>query len=178
MRFPKTRLFSTLLLTAIPTVAFAASDGTLGATSTGTSTITVTVPNLIRITGMADFSFGTYSGSGDMDQNDNVCVYTNKASGTYRVTASGSGAGGAFSVASGADTLAYGVFFNDVSGTTGEQALTSGSALTGQSGANTTSQTCGGSDNANIHVRFLETNLTAAPAGSYTGTLTIVVEPV
>lgn len=157
--------------------AYAASDGTLGATSTGTSLISVTVPNLIKVTGFADLALGAWSGSGAMDGNDNICVYTNKASGTYRVTATGSGASNAFTITDGSNLIAYTAAFNDVSGTSGEQPLTSGTALTGQTGANTASQTCGGSNNSNFHVTIAEAALLAAPAGAYSGTLTILVEP-
>jgi hypothetical protein len=166
------------LVFAFSVTAYAATDGTLGSTSTGTASVSVTVPNLIRITGMADFPFGAYGGSGDLNNDQNVCVYTNKASGTYRVTGTGSGGGGAFTLAKGGDTLDYAVYFNDVTGTTGEQPLTAGSALAGQSGANTSSQTCGGGSSANYHVEILETDLLAVPAGAYSGTLSILVEPV
>jgi len=166
------------ILSSVTPLAYGASDGSLGATSTGTSVISVTVPNLIKISGMADIAFGTYSGTGDLNGNEDVCVYTNKASGTYRVTGSGTGGGGAFTLQSGGNNLAYNVYFNDVAGTTGEAALTAGSALNSQSGASTSSQTCGGSNNANFHVEILSTNLLAVPSGAYSGTLTLVVEPV
>lgn len=157
--------------------AFAATDGTLGATSTGTSDISLTVPELILISGMADVSFGTWSGSGDLDGNEDVCIYTNKAAGTYVVTATGDGAANAFTVTDGSNTIAYAVAYNDVSGTTGEAALTTNVQSAQQSGADTSSQSCGGSDNANFHVTVTEANLLAAPAGAYSGTLTLVVEP-
>jgi hypothetical protein len=155
-----------------------AADGTLGSTSTGVSTVTVTVPDLIKISSVADISFGTYAGSGDLNANDDVCVYTNKTGGAYRVTGTGSGAAGAFTLASGGNTLSYAVFFNDQSGTTGEQSLTAGTPLGSQSGANTSSLTCGGSNDANFHVRIVEANLLAVPSGAYTGTLSLLVEPI
>lgn len=161
-----------------PISAMAASDGTLGTTSTGTSTISVTVPALIKITGVADLALGTWAGSGAMTGNDDVCIYTNKAAGNYRVTATGSGGGGAFTITDGSNTIAYTAAWNDVSGTTGQAALTSGTALNGQTGANTSSQTCGGSQNANFYISIAEAALLAAPSGAYSGTLTMVVEPV
>lgn len=94
------------------------------------------------------------------------------------MTASGSGASNAFTLASGSNSLAYSVFYNDASSTTGEAAVTAGTVLSGQSGANTTSVNCGGGSNANFHVRIAESNLLAAPAGAYTGILTLFVEPV
>ena len=167
-----------LVAFVMPQSGRAASDGTLGTSSSGSASISVTIPNLILISGMADIGFGTYSGVGDLNQNEDICIYTNKAAGTYRVTGSGSGGGGAFTLSDGTNTLAYNVFYNDVTGTTGEQQLTSGTPLGSQNGANTTSQNCGGSNDANYHVQILGTNLLAAPSGAYSGTLTLLVEPV
>lgn len=157
--------------------ALAATDGTVGATSTGTSNISVNVPDLIRISGLADLALGSYSGSGDMSGADDICVYTNKAPGNYFVTASGSGAANAFTITNGTNTIAYNVFFNDTTGTSGEVSLASGVKSAQQTGANTTSASCGGSSSANFHVVVPEANIQAAPAGSYSGTLTLVVEP-
>ena len=166
-----------LILSVQVTPVFAATDGTLGTTSTGTSVITVTIPELILITGLADISFGTYGGTGDLNGNDDICIYTNKAAGTYGVTATGDGAASAFTITDGSNTIAYNVYFNDVSGTTGETQLITNTANTSQTGANTSSQNCGGGANANFHVEMLEANLQAAPAGAYSGTLTLVVAP-
>lgn len=157
---------------------YAATDGLLGTSSTGTATVSVTVPALIKISGMDNMAFGTWPGSGDLNDNQNVCVYTNKAAGTYRITGTGDGSGNAFTMASGGNTLAYSVYYNDATGTTGEQLLTAGTPLTGQSGAHTTSQTCSGGTNGNYHVEVLETDLLAVPSGDYSGLLTLVVEPV
>ena len=166
-----------LALLFLPATAMAASDGTLGATSTGTADISVTIPPLIQISNMADIAFGSYSGTGDLNGNQDVCIYTNLAAGTYVVTATGSGAANAFTVTDGSNTIAYNVYFNDTTGTTGEVQLSTGSQSAQQSGANTSSATCGGGDAANYHIEMLETNLQTAPAASYTGTLTLVVEP-
>ena len=179
MRLPKVLALSALVLgAAFSKSAYAVTQGTLGLTSTGVAAISVTVPNLIKITNMADIAFGTWSGSGDLNSNVDVCVYTNKASGTYRITATGSGAASAFTLASGGNTLPYNVYYNDVSGTTGAVQVTAATVLNGQTGAHVTSQTCGGSNTGNYHVEILDASLQAVPSGAYTGTLTLVVEPV
>lgn len=157
--------------------AMAASDGSLGADSTGTSTVTVTVPTLVKITGLANITFGTWSGSGDLNDDEDVCVYTNLAAGTYYITASGSGAADAFTLASGGDTLAYRVYFNDEDGTTGEAELTATTKSAQQTGAHVTSQTCVGGDTGNYHVQIEASELSTVPAGSYSGTLSLLVEP-
>ncbi len=162
---------------ALPLSSFAATDGSLGLTSTGTADLEVEIDELMLISGMADLNFGTWTGSGDLNQNENICVYTNQASGNYTVTATGDGAGSAFTLTDGSNTLPYNVYFNDVSGMAGEVALTATTANTAQGGAHTTSQTCGGGNNANYHVEIEDTALAAVPSGTYSGTLTIVVEP-
>lgn len=172
------RFLTILAVLLSPGTAFGATDGSLGATSTGSSTVTVTVPNLIRITGISDIALGSFSGSGAMTGFDDVCIYTNLAAGTYQVTATGSGTSSAFTLASGGNTLAYSAYWNDTSGTnTGEAQLTATTPLTTQSGANTSSETCSGGTNARFRVLIAEAALLAAQAGSYTGTLTLAVEP-
>ncbi|MDC0359040.1 hypothetical protein OAO01_09510, partial [Oligoflexia bacterium] len=144
---------------------------------TGTADISVTIPDLIRITGMADIALGTYSGVGDLNGNEDVCIYTNLAAGTYVVTATGDGAANAFTITDGSNTIAYNTYFNDQAGTTGEVQLTTGTQSAQQSGANTVSLTCGGGDTGNYHVEVLAANMSLVPSGAYSGTLTLVVEP-
>lgn len=167
--------FLTLILAANTAQA---TDGSLGTTSTGTSDLRVTIADLVRITNVGNLDFGSYSGSGALDANDNVCIYRNIPAATYRVTASANE--GSFVVKSGADSIAYSVFWNHATGTTGETAVSYSSPTATQTGANNTSEDCGGgaSLNANFHVHFDASPLQAAPAGIYTGTLVLFVEPV
>ena len=164
-------------LISAPGLSFGASDGALGSSSTGDADINITIPDLVRITGFADFS-ASFTGSGDIDENDDLCVYRN-GPGNYRITGTGSGTASAFTITDGSNTIAYTPSFNDQSGTTGGSALTSGTPLTAQTGADTSSQDCSShaSDNANLRVLFNEADLLAAPGGSYSGTITLVVEP-
>lgn len=168
--------FFLLVVATQGSTAKAATDGTLGATSTGSLVVTITVPPLLRVTGLADRALGTWNGSSDMNSNDDVCIYSNVTSGSYKVTATGTGTGGAFTLANGGSALPYKVFWNDVTGTTGEVELTAGTALTGQTGYNNTSQTCGGGSNADFHIRILATELSNVPSGAYTGNVSFLIE--
>lgn len=75
---------------ALPLLATAATDGSLGDTSTGTLTFTLTVTDpaptgtQIRITGLTDFEFDATVGdvAAPIDQSINLCVYMDN-SGTY-----------------------------------------------------------------------------------------------
>lgn len=169
--------YLTLLCLTLGSTAFAATQGTLGETSTGSSDLSIEIPEFVRISDVGDLAFGSYGGSGDVNGNDDLCIYRNNPAATYFVTASGDGAASAFSMTDGTNTIAYNVYFNDASGTTGEALLTTNSKSTQQSGANTSALDCGGSNNANFHVEILEANLMSAAAGSYNGTLTMVAEP-
>jgi hypothetical protein len=166
------------LISMISTPAFAATDGTLGTTSQGDLDITLTIQDLVRISGLADATFGNYAGSGDLNDNQDICVYRNDAAGQYTVTATA--VEGAFTIDDGGgNDIAYNVYFNDVTGTTGEVALSYNTASATQSGANTSTDDCSvGGDSANVHVELLEANLLAAPSGAYSGTLVLTVAPV
>ena len=71
----------------------------------------------------------------------------------------------------------YTVRFNDAVSTSGNFALSPNLISAQLSGANTTSITCGGGNNANFQVSFSQNALLNVPAGTYTGTLTLVIEP-
>lgn len=160
--------------TLISASAFAATDGTVGTTSTGTSTVSLTIPKLVRITSMADFAFGTYTGTGALDSNDDVNVASNYT-GTYQVVLTGSGAASAFTITNGTQTIAYSVAYNKATGIAGGVAATSGTAITAQTGVVKPLATA--TLNGNIRVQMTQANIQAVDAGTYTGTLTIVVTP-
>lgn len=152
--------------------AFAATQGTIGATSTGSVDINAVIPNLIQISNLNDINLGTWSGSGDMTGNDENCVWSTTRG--YNLTATGSGAANAFTITDGSNTIAYSVAWDDVD--TNDQAVTSGDALAGQA-TDALTTNCLGGDTANVTVTVAEADAAAAPAGSYSGTLTLVVAP-
>ena len=161
--------------------AYAASDGTVGLTSTGSSTLSLTIPEFVVISGMADFGFGSWNGTSALDLDDDVIISGNddQASPTYKVNIVGNGAAGAFTMARSAPaapgaTIAYTVEFNDATGT-GGVSVTKGVDVTAQSGINGTLDST--NENANIRVQISLAALQAAPYGTYGGTLTIVVTP-
>ena len=98
-----------LAVAAVATVAasnaFAASDGTLGATSQGSLNITVSINNLVQISHLNDIALGTYTGLGSMTGADDLCVYSNN--GGYDITATGNGASGAFRLIGASANIPY-----------------------------------------------------------------------
>jgi hypothetical protein len=163
---------------AIPGTAFAATQGTLGATSTGSVSIGATIAGRAQISGLTDVAFGTVNPSVAASSAENVCVWSNTSGKGYQVTATGSGAANAFTLTDGTGTLAYSVEWAGSSGQASGTALTSGSALTGLS-STATSPTCaaGPAATASLIVKMTAANLQAAVASTYNGTLTLVVAP-
>jgi hypothetical protein len=161
-------------------VALAATQGTLGSTSTGTSLLSATVPALAKITGVADLALGSFDGVTDLDGNDDVCVFSNVGAGTYAVTMSSANQSGTdFRIADGGATnfAVYNAYWNDVTTTTGRTLVGSGVQLVGQTGADNSSTSCGGGNTGNFSVNIPSANLGALPADSYTDTITILITP-
>ncbi len=175
--------------------ALAATDGSIGHTSTGTADITLTVDEVALIYGMEDFTLHYTGGISDVTGFKNVCVYTNDAgggsvgnasdsTGLYKVTASGDGTGSAFTVANDfvSDVIPYAVQWNDATGGAGTALLATTQFASPFANARITWASGGanggcGADNASYTVTFTAEDILDHPAGNYTGTLTIVVAP-
>ncbi len=151
--------------------ALAATDGVVGSTSTGTLDIEVTVADAVRISGLTDIT-ASFDGTNDIVETSDACIYRNAAGGNYAITATGDGAGGAFTIGDGTTDIPYEVRW-DGSAT----AMTSGTQLTGLSGADETSTSCGGTPNASVEVTILAADLLTVPQTTLDGTLTLVVAP-
>ncbi len=168
--------------------AWAANDGTVGSTSTGDLDITLTMPNLVRISGFTDIPISYVAGSGNTgvtEGTDDLCVYRNAAGGAFAITATGDGGtlnggtagsgGTAFEVANTVAAAAYTVTFTDATPT--DIALTTGNQNATALGAHETDPTCGGSTNTSVKVTFQNSALAALPSGTYDGRLTLTVAP-
>lgn len=160
-------------------VAEAATQGSLGATSTGSLSVSVSVPNRVQISGLTDVAFTNQDPSVAASNAQNVCVWSNTSTRGYNVTASGSGASGAFTLANAALTVPYSVEWAASSGAASGTALATGTALTGLT-STATNATCsaGPASTASLIVKIAASNLQSMQAStSYTGTLTLLVAP-
>lgn len=133
----------------------------------------------VRITALTDVAFGTIGNfTADQKLTQNVCIYSTGTSGRYRITASGSGTSGAFTLASGSNTLAYEVQWADAINQTTGDALTAKVALTQQTSAATSSNCAAAPTRTATLITILRaTTLGGARAGTYSGTLTLLVAP-
>ena len=164
-------------LASVP--AMAATQGTLGATSTGTVAISASVPNRARITGLSDVAFTNQDPNTVASNAQNVCVWSNTATKGYTVTATGSGTSSAFTLANGLLTVPYSVAWNASSGATTGSALATGTASAGLV-STATQQVCssGPATTSSLIVGITTADLGGMQAEtSYTGTLTLVVTP-
>ncbi len=180
----RTRIMTAVLIGAaalgLGEPALAASQGSLGATSTGSVTITATVPNRAQLTALSDISFANADPSTNATNSQSVCAWSNTATKGYSITATGSGTGGAFTLASGALTpVPYTVQWNQSSGQSSGTSLTTATAL-GSLVSTATKPTCnsGPSTTASLIVTIAASDLQdMVAATSYTGTLTLLLTP-
>jgi len=169
-----------LLLLSTAGTAQASTQGTLGATSTGSVTINASVPARVRISGLSDVDLTNVDPSVNAAVAQDVCVFSNTVTRGYQVTATGSGAANAFTLANGAlPEVPYTVEWASSSGQASGTPLATGSALTGQTSAATNNNCASGpAASASLIVRVGSTDLQAMPAATtFTGTLTLVVAP-
>ena len=157
----------------------AASQGSLGATSTGSIAISLSVAGRVQISGLSDVAFVAVSPDAAAISAQNVCVWSNTATKGYSVTASGSGAGDAFELASTSQTASYSVAWNAAAGQTAGTPLRAGAQVSGMS-SSATSADCraGGAASSSLIVTVDPATLQAAqPDTPYTGTLNLLVTP-
>ncbi len=179
-------LFTIALFSSVfSTTLFAATQGTLGTTSTGSALISITKSKQAQISDISDMTLSNWSvGSGAVSLHSDICVYS--STGSYTVTASGTGLANIFTINSGSNVLPYTVTWNaggaGAIGNTGAL-LVPTITSTSFSNASTTSATCGGggaaNDTARVIVGITQVNMDAAASSNtpYTGTLTLVVTP-
>jgi hypothetical protein len=135
--------------------------------------------NKVRITNLTDVSFGTIANLNvDAIQGQSVCVYADTNTNGYNVTGIGTGPGGAFELSSGAASMPFDVLWNSSAGQISGTQLMPNVPLTGQvSGA--THQSCnnGPATTASLVVVLRSVALSSATAGTYNGTVTLLIGP-
>lgn len=150
---------------------YAATQGTLGATSTGDLAVEITIDGMVSITSIDDITLNPATTSVAAGGTTDVCVYSNNSTGLYGITAtSDNPVAGAFNAADGANLLPYTVKW-------GATTLASGTKLSSLTGADSSDPTCGGSSNVTLSVTFAPADMQAVNAAVYTDTITLLLEP-
>ena len=139
-------------------------------------------PPGVRITGLSDVPFGTISNfASDSIRSQSVCIYAKGSGDGYRVTAIGSGSGGAFGLSSGGNTLPYEVQWSDTTGQTSGSLLLANQPLagfhTGEGPGAKEDCSKGPPTTASLIIILRSAALGAAISGTYAGTLTLLVAP-
>jgi hypothetical protein len=169
-------LIAATTLAGLSGAALAASDGTLGATSTGTSDVSLTINDRVQISSVADIALGAYGGSGSLTGSSAFCVYRNGGDDYTLTLTADTGSFAVDSVTTG-DSIAFAAKVDDdTDASDGLAAVynTASANLTGSASTN-----CGGSDNASLYVSFAEADLQAvSSANDYQATVTLLVTPI
>lgn len=152
--------------------SFAATDGTLGFSSTGDLDITLSVADEVRISGMTDIAL-TFNGADTTDTSD-ACIYRNTGIG-YQITGTGDGALNAYELTDGTNTVPFSVTMDD--GNT-VATLPAGTPV-GRTNADTLEDDClTAGPNAVLSVTVTAADALGLPASTYSGTLTLLVAPI
>lgn len=132
----------------------------------------------VNISGLSNLNLHTFTGSGNLSDEDDICVYRSDGA-NYSIRAQGSGASGAFTLASAGGTVAYHTFYRDVVGSGSFVELQNVNQNYDFTGASTTSTSCADSGGVNATVRITanESDLLSANAGNYSGSVTVVISP-
>jgi len=166
------------LLASAP--AQAATQGTLGTTSTGNITINATISGLVQISNLSDLSFSSLTGTTDTTLSENVCVWSNTSTKNYTIKATGNGTASAFTLASGSNApLPYGVSWAATSGASSGTSLTT-NTTSAAFASTATSPLCSTTPTttATLFVTITAANqYTMVANASYTGILTLLVTP-
>lgn len=182
-----TYLFRTTVIAGLllSSPGFAATQGTLGATSSGTVNISITKSVQAQISNLTDMTLTNWSvGDGAVTLFSNACIYS--STGSYKVTATGSGLANIFTINSGLNIIPYSVSWN--AGGAGNLA-SSGTTLLPNvisstfSNADSGSASCNGGGSANdtarvvVNITQAAMNTAASSSTPYTGTLTMLISP-
>ncbi len=127
----------------------------------------------VVINKLDDLNFGAWSGGGNMTRTSRHCVASTAPGNLFNVTIAGNGPGGSFTMV-GPGSLPYRVWYRDRAGNPWIEAQP-GVTILNLLGRNNPNN-CRG-QRQRLRVRFMSADLAAARAGSYSGTLTLIVVP-
>ncbi len=151
----------------------AATDGVLGPRSSGTTVVSISKVDRVRVSGISDIALSSWSAGGPTPSGaTGFCVFS--STGHYQVVASSAHSSGAnFRLTNGSDFVVYSVQWGSGSKTT---PMTSGTPLTHRTG-DADDPSCAGRLPAAVVVRAVEAQMGSAPSGRFTDTLTVLVAP-
>jgi len=171
MKFKQLPLVSSLVFALTAASSFAATPGSVGATSSGNLTIDVVIPSLIKIDGLQNINLGTYTGTGALTGSSPANVCTNGAA-TYKITANNGVAAFVLTGATNSETIPYTVKWAGTSLTYNTASTTNFTVESATLGGAACAPTPG-----KLVVDVQEADLQAVSADSYSDTLVLTVVP-
>lgn len=132
----------------------------------------------VQITDLDDFDMGVYNGVfAHIDATDEVCAIKKGAPGDdYKMTFFGGTNPNRFKVFSGSQSLNFRVFYNDQTNLAGIERMFPGQAKVFQNSYRVSLFCNFQGPNGLIGIRFPRGNLASAMAGTYTGTVQVLME--
>lgn len=165
------RFFSIACISSLSLNTQAATDGSLGSTSEGTSIVTIIKEDAVIITDVDDLFLGTRGALFDNQVNaDAVCVYSSTGSYNLAITT----INGLFSLESVSTTTGIAYSLEWITDTT--TSIEYNSPIIGLKG-DSQSINCNGTTNALFQITVTPAAFNAADPGSYQDTLTLLVAP-
>lgn len=161
------------------TASVRGGSDTITTASSATINPTITIPEMIKISGLDTINLPNWTGSGPLSAESEFCVFSNTP--TYSVTLSTTNtSGNLFRLKENSSTefINYTVMFDDDLDASDSGALSSGvlsSGYLGDLGLNI--KDCTSGENASIYIEVTDSDLRSAFSGTYSDILTIVVEP-
>ena len=172
-----TKLLATVIAGLISTSAMAATDGTMGATSTGQIDLDLQVLDSVEITALDDVDFGTYGGTdtGDINAGDAYCVFVNGGD-NYTITPTSSNGSFAFDGVLG-DSINYTVKLAGAATGAASAAAVGYNAASGTF-SGSSARDCSSANNASVDISIAESDIRAASTDTYSDTLILTVSPI
>ena len=129
-----------------------------------------------RISNLVDKPLGTFFGTGDKTDFNSLCPYVqNDDESNYVITVTGDGGANEFITSNGTTDLPITVEYEE---TAQPYATLVEATPTTFANPETVDETCGGAGGAGkVQVTIAEADMQAATAGTYTGTIQIVISP-
>lgn len=164
--------------------AFAASDGPLGATSSGTSDVQLIIQELVQVENLIDIDLDNgdgsnvyVPGSGDVSDTNIFCVHYNNGTGVDLTLSSNFGAGAGYEMQDGsANSIPYIVEIDE--GNDGGFLLHADSSTVNYPNMADTVINCGGGTLNAIRIRVNDTGSPlGVPNGTYQDTITYLISP-
>ena len=133
----------------------------------------------VRLSGLGDVSFGSLGYGGDVISAQSLCAFSSMRSAGYTIVPIGDGANGELILRSGLNLLDFDVLWSPLaSQTNGDQLIAMQMSQAYTTDAQHHRCMNGPSSTASLIVRIRSQDISAARAGVYSGSLTLILGPV